>query len=197
MIPSKKEIDILLKKYAPNEKYLELVRTHGIIVSEIALDCAKNTYESVNIEVLEAACLLHDIGSYVFVGANNYSSDFRDNYPGHALFGAKILQDEGIDERICEAIETHVLLGLTAGEIKESGKKLPYKNYEPKTIEGRLLCYADRFHSKRPIFNSYENFHEGMKQNFPLQAKKLEEWSEEFSIPDVEYLAKKYNHPVK
>lgn len=197
MIPDKKAALQLLRKYAPNDEYFELVSTHGMIVAEIALFCANNTSDNVDLEVLESACLLHDIGSYVFVGAENYSSDFKNNYPGHAIFGAKILQDEGLDERIWRAVETHVLLGLSMQEISSSGMALPEKDYFPATIEARLVCYGDRFHSKKPIFNSYDTFLRNLEGAFPLQAAKMKDWAIEFGIPDIESLAKKYNHPIK
>lgn len=195
MVPNKEEIYHLLRKYAPNDEYYELIKTHGEIVAEIGLECAKNTDKDVDIGILEAACLLHDIGSYPFVGANNFSKDFKKNYPGHAIFGAKILHDEGVDERIWKAVETHVLLGLSAAEIRSKKLALPYKDYFPETVEGRILCYADRFHSKHPIFHTYNSFHENLNYNLPEQAAKMAEWSREFGIPDVEKLAEKYNHP--
>jgi len=92
MIPDKKLIESLLKKYSPNEKYYELIKTHGEIVAEIALHSAAKTSVDVNIEILRAACLLHDIGSYVFVGADKHMKDFGRCYPGHALYGAAVLR---------------------------------------------------------------------------------------------------------
>lgn len=197
MVPDKDQIGRLLRKYAPNEYYYDLVSTHGEIVAEIAQDVAGRIGAKVDVEVLRAACLLHDIGSYVFVGADNFSSDFKKCYPGHAIFGAKILQDEGLDDRIWQAVETHVLMGLSTEEIAESGFALPARDYFPQTIEARILCYADRFHSKHPTFNSYGVFLKKLAINFPKQAKKLEEWAEEFGLPDIEALAKKYGHPIR
>lgn len=197
MIPDKTKVEELLRKYAPDEEQYELISTHGKIVAEIALESAKYSGEKVNLEILEAACLLHDIGSYSFIGAANHHENYERLYPLHSLLGAKILQDEGIDERIWKAVETHVLLGLTAAEIKETGKPLPQRNYEPKTIEGRILCYADRFHSKKPIFNKFDTFYDKLLNSLPMQAEKMRLWSEEFGKPDIEALAKKYNHSVK
>lgn len=197
MIPDKSEIEALLRKYAPDEEQYELISTHGKIVAEIALESAKHSGETVDLEILEAACLLHDIGSYPFLGASNHHENYERLYTLHSLLGAKILQDEGMDERIWKAVETHVLLGLTEAEIRGADKAFPYKNYEPKTIEGRLLCYGDRFHSKKPIFNRFDTFYNNMLTSFPGQAEKMKLWGEEFGKPDVEALAKKYNHPIK
>lgn len=197
MIPNKDQVNSLLKKYAPNDEYLVLVKTHGKIVAEIALEIANRIDSRINLDVLESACLLHDIGSCVFIEAANSNKEFQKSYPGHAILGAKILQDEGVSERVWRAVETHVLLGLSKEEIVEQGIALPFKNYFPETIEARLLCYADRFHSKHPRFNDFEKFSTGLFERLPEQGKKFNEWSKEFGVPDIKALSKKYGHPIK
>lgn len=74
---------------------------------------------------------------------------------------------------------------------------LPDKDYLPKTIEAKLVCYANRFHSKKPNFNSYDTFLNRLENELPAQAIKMKEWSAVFGIPDVVGLSKKYNHPIK
>lgn len=90
-----------------------------------------------------------------------------------------------------------MLLGLSAEEIRQRDLAIPYKNYFPKEIEGRLLCWGDRFHSKHPLFNRYDTFKAKLSSDLPLQAEKMDKWAKEFGIPDVEALAKKYGHPIK
>ncbi len=196
-IPDIQEIERYHHKYSPNDKVYDLVYGHCKIVTEIALWCAGNLKnENVNAKLLEAAGLLHDIGSYAFFDNEGRVLNKR-LYPQHAILGAKILADEGIDERVTELIASHVLLGLTKQEIIDTPWYLPERDYEPQTIEGEILCYADRFHSKHPTFNAYETFLQRLKRSFPLQAKKFENWSERFGIPDVPGLANKYGQPVR
>lgn len=197
MIPDKNDCLVLLKKYAPNDEYYELVKIHGEIVYEIAEEIASRIDTEVNMPILQASCLLHDIGSYVFLGARNFSKDFARCYPGHAIFGAKILQDEGLDDRIWQAIETHVLQGIAARKVQNTSFALPEKDYIPRTIEAKLLCYADRFHSKHPVFNDFDDFIKRLEKRLPNQAQKLKEWSEDFGIPDVQTLSKKHGHPIR
>jgi uncharacterized protein len=191
------KIEALLRKYAPNDTEYDLVFTHGKIVAEIALWCADNIDEAVDREALETAALLHDIGSYPFSAASGVSPEYKKSYPQHALVGAKILAEEGYDKSVWSLLETHVLLGITPTEIDAMGWAVPSRNYEPATIEGRLLCYADRFHSKDPMFNAYDAFLQRLEDNFPAQAQKFKDWSAEFGIPDIAALAKKYQQPIR
>ncbi len=193
--PDVQYIKRLHRKYSPNDKVYELVYGHCSIVTEIALWCADNISDQVNKELLSVACLLHDIGSYAFFDdeGNNLNSRL---YPQHAILGAKLLEDDGIDSRITDIISTHVLLGLTKQEIIDKPWYLPEHDYEPKTLEAELLCYADRFHSKHPTFNSYDTFLNNLKRELPLQAKKFELWSKRFGLPDIDTMAKKYNQPI-
>lgn len=193
-----REITRLHHKYAPNEKVYNLVYGHCQIVCEVALWCAYNIKDEtkVDLDLLQSAALLHDIGTYILFDDEGKVVNKR-MYPQHAILGAKIVADEGIDIRVAKIIETHVLLGLTKQEIIDTPYILPARDYEPDTVEGELLCYADRFHSKHPTFNAYDSFLEGLKKNLPLQAAKFEALSKRFGIPDTEALAKKYKQPVK
>ncbi len=187
------KIELLHRKYAPDEKLFELVYTHCKIVRDIAMWCADNIQEPVDKALLEEACLLHDIGSYSFM----HNAFDKRYYVQHATLGAKLLQGEGYSEKLTDIVESHVLLGLTKEEIVNSNWRLPFKNYTPTSIEGRLLCYADRFHTKKPIFNSYDFLYERFLKDFPGQASKLVAWSEEFGMPDLDKLSKKYKHPIQ
>lgn len=191
-------IEALHRKYAPNDKVYELVYGHCQIVNEIALWSAGNIgdQEPVDTELLSAAALLHDIGTYVYFTEDGKIGNHR-LYPLHAILSAKIITDEGIDARVASLVETHVLLGMSKQEILEKSWALPARDYMPTTVEGELLCYADRFHSKKPTFNAYNAFLAGLRKDLPLQAAKFESWSERFGLPDIEALAQKYQQPIR
>ena len=196
MIPSKTKIENIHRRYAQSDTVFHLVYEHCQIVAEIAIWCVKEKQLDVNVDILEAGCLLHDIGTYALFDA--YGRDNNEhNYKQHAIFGAALALEEGLDIRIADMIRTHVLMGLTKEEIIDNSFGIPQKNYEPTSIEGRLLCYADRFHSKRPVFNAYEPFLNNLSKVLPLQAEKLKKAALEFGIPDIEELARKYNHPIR
>lgn len=195
MIPTVNEIKKLHKRYAQSEAAFKQVFDHCQIVAEISLWAADRTVEPVDKEILNAAALLHDIGTYLFFDEEGNSSPSR-FYPQHSILGAKIVQDEGCDPRIAGLIETHVLLGLTKQEIITKAFPLPARDYTPKTLEGEILCYADRFHSKKPQFNSFETFMKRLKNNLPHQAEKFQKMSEQYGLPDIDELAARYGHPI-
>ncbi len=196
MIPTKNEIKELHKRYAQNEVVLKLVYEHCQIVTEIAKWCVEQKHLDVNNDILEAGCLLHDIGTYALFDSKGLDGN-EHNYKQHAIFGAALAIEEGFDERIADMIRTHVLMGLTKEEIVANNFGMPRKDYIPATIEARLLCYADRFHSKHPTFNAYEPFLMRLSEQLPEQAVKLRAGAAEFGIPDVEALAQKYGQPVR
>jgi uncharacterized protein len=88
-------------------------------------------------------------------------------------------------------------MGLSKQEIVANGYGMPQNDYLPTTLEARLLCYADRFHSKRPTFNSYGPFLERLQQELPEQAVRLQAAAQEFGLPDVVALAQKHNQPIR
>lgn len=191
------QIKELHHKYAPNDKVYELVYGHCQVVNEIAQWCAGNASgkESIDTELLTAAALLHDIGAYALFNDEGKVENKR-LYPLHAMLSAKIITDEGIDARVASLVETHLLLGLSKQEIIDKSWPLPTRSYVPGSTEGELLCYADRFHSKRPTFNSYDVFLGRLQESMPKQAVKFEAWAKKFGLPDITALAEKYGHPI-
>lgn len=185
----------LHQKYAPSSEAFELVYTHCQIVAEIALWCADNAEEKVDRSLLEEAALLHDIGAYTFF-VPEIKSFKRDGYQQHALIGAEILSQEGFSKEVVDIIRSHLLMGVTADEIKSVGWKLPYQDFIPQTLESEIVNYADRFHSKHPRFNHPDTFKEGLSKELPLQAEKFEKAMKRFGAPDIEKLAAKYDHPI-
>lgn len=191
------QIEELHRKYAPNDAVYNLVYGHCQVVNEIARWCVSNLPidEQVNVELLTTAALLHDIGTYVLLDDVGKVINKR-LYPLHAILSGKIIADEGIDKRVMQIVETHVLLGLSKQEIIEKSWPLPARDYIPGSIEGELLCYADRFHSKKPTFNSYGIFLKRLRESMPQQADKFESCSEKFGIPNIDALAEKYRQPI-
>lgn len=194
MVPTKKEIIQLHKKYSLSEKQFELCYTHCQVVEEIAMWCASNISEKVDLELLSAASLLHDVGSYMFM--DERGNVHKEYYQLHALLGSKLLSEEGVSSEICRLIETHIKLGAPKQEVQEAGKKMPFQNYQPKNVEARILRYADRYHTKLPAFVSYESFMNTFQQKQPKQVKVIESYASEFGQPDIQKLAKKYGHSI-
>lgn len=190
---SRDQIQSLHKKYAKDDDTYGRVWTHCLVVYDIARELADGLKEKVDMQLLEQSCLLHDIGSYGFMSWTDFNYLF---YQQHALLGKAILLEEGVDARIAEIVRNHLMLGLSKDEVPHSGFKIPSVDYLQSSIEGELLNYADRFHSKDPKFNTCEKLLRKMQIILPKQAAKFTDMRERFGEPDLEILSKKYKHPI-
>lgn len=188
-------VEALHRKYAANDRAYELVYTHCKIVADIALEAVERNNLTIDKDLVYLACILHDIGTYVLY-IPELDTFQKDGYQQHMLIGAAILESEGLPPEVVSAVRTHVLMGVSAQEIKQRNWKLPYVDFRPETEIGELLCYADRFHSKQPQFNHPERFVEHLSKDLPGQAQKFQAALEKYGRPDVESLAKTYDHPL-
>ena len=195
-MPTEAQIISLHKKYAPSDDVFELVYTHCKIVYEIAKQIVDNRSLEVDEELLQASCLLHDIGAYVFIVEYGKTTSRR-LYPLHSLIGAQIIREEGLDSRVAAAVRTHNQLGLSKQEIEQSIDKyiLPAIDQLPASVEAELLCYADRFHSKKPVFNSVASLERYLAKQ-PIQFQRFQEYQKRFGVPDVTAFAERYQHSV-
>lgn len=102
-------------------------------MAKIALKIARkleNRGFNINLELVEIGALLHDIGRS------------KTHTVHHAIVGAEIAREKGLPEPIIKIIERHVGGGITAQEAEKLG--WPVKDYIPKTLEEKIVCYADK-----------------------------------------------------
>lgn len=119
---TKSTIDLLIKVQCPKN-----VIAHCIAVSELANEMAEHC--DVDREIVITGALLHDIG---------YA---RSNSVKHALIGAEMAREFGLDGRIVDIIERHIGAGIPKEESEELG--LPKKDYMPKSLEEKIVAHAD------------------------------------------------------
>ena len=137
---SKKEIE-LLKEAGCSDKVIE----HVIAVAEAALSIADEIKMPVDIELIRLGSLLHDIGR-----AKTHGID-------HAVVGAQMAAEMGMDERIIRIIERHIGAGISADEAHAMG--LPYKDYLPISPEEKIVAHADNLLSGSRITSFEESLH--------------------------------------
>jgi uncharacterized protein len=195
MLPDTASVKVLHEKYAPDTKAFDLVYTHCSIVKDIALELLKlNPKTGVDIELVVAGCLLHDIGTYSLYINGKFD---QEQYLTHGLRGSAILKDEGLDVRLQRIASHHTGVGISKEEIIAKNLPLPHEDFLAETIEERLVMYADKFHSKGPQFNSYATYKKRVGSFGTGKAAQFEALSLEFGIPDLEVLAVKYGHPIR
>lgn len=192
--PSLKEIRALHLKYAASKKAFLIVFSHCQIIWEIAQQLITKNKLPVNKSLVKAGAFLHDIGVYTLVDKNGVFDEA--NYIKHGIEGYRILKGEGLPKEICRIAERHTGVGLNKKTIIKQKLPLPQKNYLAKTIEERLIMYADKFHSKPYKFNSFETYSKKAKKFGPENETKFIAFSKEFGKPELELLSQKYNQPI-
>jgi len=146
-LPSEQEAIAMLRKSGCNPNVIR----HSKAVAKISVEIAKELDRKMDVDVnlIKVGALLHDIGR-----SNTHSAE-------HAVVGAEIARSLGLPLRIISIIERHIGGGITRKEAKELG--WPAKSYMPKTIEEKIVAYADKLieGSKRvPIDRTIKSFEE-------------------------------------
>ena len=103
---------------------------HSLKVAQKALDIARRTGASVDMEFVGRAALFHDLGK-----AQTHAIE-------HGRLGAEAGKKLGLPDHITAVMEKHIRGGLTEAEARELG--LPVKDYSLKALEERIIIYADR-----------------------------------------------------
>jgi uncharacterized protein len=125
----------LLKKHSTTATAYKKILRHSRAVAKQALkivSAVKN--KKINKKFLLTAALLHDIGRF------KCPPPSKKNAVWHGVAGGIILRKEGLPKHALVA-ERHVGSGITKTEAKKLG--LPLRSYMPKSIEEKIICYAD------------------------------------------------------
>src|SRR5688572_2214884 len=138
MIPSRKAIRQLHKKYAPNSKAFDDIWTHCCVVEEIANSIAQRL-DQANKELVSAGALLHDIGVHFFYGPEGLN---KQDYITHGLLGYELLKKEGYNEVLCNFSLHHTGAGITKEDVVNQKLPMPVADYLPVTLEERIVTYA-------------------------------------------------------
>ena len=124
----------IINRYYPNDDSLrQLLLKHSRQVADRCLQIARKHKElPVDIQFLEEAAMLHDIGIFKCDAPSIYCKG-TEPYIKHGPIGGDLLRAEGFP-RHARVAERHTGTGLPG--------------YEPETLEEQIVCYADKFYSK-------------------------------------------------
>jgi uncharacterized protein (TIGR00295 family) len=129
VIPSEGDSLALHKKYRSNERIVAHCKTVAKVAMVIT-DEFKRRHKPVDEKVVLAGALLHDIGRTKIQTVR------------HGFQGSEILREEGVDDKVVEAVRRHVGAGISADEARSLG--LPDFDYIPNSLEERIVCFADK-----------------------------------------------------
>lgn len=163
---TEEQAEKILKKYSPDVKTFRNILRHGKAVKKAALSIAKAIKKrghKVDLELIKTGSLLHDIGYFVVKWD---SKDFL----RHGVEGAKILRKEGLLKH-AKIAERHIGAGLTKDEITKQKLSLPKKDFLPKTIEEKIICYADKLVFEDRIATVSEIVEKFKRKNLPYSAR--------------------------
>lgn len=145
----------IINKYCvDNEELKQILVTHSRQVADRAqLILARHPewVESGEVDpvFVEEAAMLHDIG-VVLCDAPRIHCLGTHQYIEHGYLGAEILRQEGLPKHAAVA-ERHTGTGITIEQIVREDLPIPLKDYSPRTLEEKLICYADKFYSKTKL----------------------------------------------
>ncbi len=103
---------------------------HCLMVAEKALEIARRTGADLDLELIGRGALFHDLGK-----ARTHAME-------HGKIGAEMGRNFGLPTEITDIMEKHIRGGLTEAEAQEFG--LPVKDYRLKSLEEKIVIYADR-----------------------------------------------------
>lgn len=193
-LPTLDQIKDLHKKYSKSKIAYNIVFTHCKIVGEIAEQMIKTKQLSIDLDFIQVASLVHDIGAYIFINADGTIN--KKDYIRHGVEGAIILKEAGFDEAFIRIAERHTGVGLYKEDVINDKLPLPVRDYLAETQEERLIMYADKFHSKDPCFNTFSWYSSYVSRFGEKKVQGFKTLSNEFGIPNLSYLIKKYNMRV-
>ena len=124
---------IIDKYYPADDELRRVLLKHSRQVADRCLQIAKKHKElPVDVQFLEEAAMLHDIGIYQ-CDAPSIHCHGTEPYIKHGPIGGDLLRQEGYP-RHARVAERHTGTGLPG--------------FEPETLEEQIVCYADKFYSK-------------------------------------------------
>lgn len=139
----------IINKYCkPGSAAFDILIEHSSMVVAKALAVAENvSHLSPDLTFIKEAGMLHDIG-IVFVNAPELGCHGDRPYICHGYLGRELLEKLGfpLHALVCER---HVGTGIGITDIERHNLQLPRRDMRPLTIEEKIICYADKFYSKR------------------------------------------------
>ena len=129
MIPSDEEAMAIHVKHGTGVYVVRHCQAVAM-AAKIVADELQRRGTTVDTRAVVAGALLHDLGRS------------KTQTVSHGVEGAGILEKEGVDRKVVEIVRRHVGAGISPEEARKLG--LPDFDYIPRTLEERIVCFADK-----------------------------------------------------
>ncbi|MEE8402707.1 MAG: HD domain-containing protein [Candidatus Hydrothermarchaeaceae archaeon] len=161
----------LLEKVAGEYKpeWKDQILEHARIVRDVSLFLAGlfPNENSIDLKIIELGAILHDVGR-----------SRSDRVVEHGVKSGEIIREQGFPETVARIGETHIGVGIARTEASSLG--LPERDFIPKTLEERIVCYADNLlyylpeqghHELKDTDTVVERFSEELGENYGMRAR--------------------------
>lgn len=146
---------IIREYYRPATKLYDIFMEHAERVTQKSIDIAfRIPHLNPDTDFIEEAAMVHDIGIFMTYSPSIHCMG-EHPYVCHGFLGRELLDGLGFPRHglVCER---HTGAGITAENIRENGLPLPCRDMVPVTIEEEIICFADKFYSKKPKWAGVE-----------------------------------------
>ncbi len=179
--------DAIIKEYYQEGSDLyNTLMNHSRIVTQRSVEIGESLSDlSPDIEFIEKAAMLHDIGIYLTKAASiGCIGEYA--YICHGYLGREVLDNLGLPSEYGLVCERHTGAGITKENIESNKLPLPHRDMVPKTLEEKIICVADKYHSKSPKYSSKNiatrEIIEELKKIHPEHSQRFAKWAKEFNL---------------
>jgi uncharacterized protein len=145
-------VDIIRQFYREGTSLYDLSLRHGEDVARKAVAIVRRLdHLQPDIDFTQEAAMLHDIAIFL-TDEKKLGCTGRYPYICHGYLGRELLADLHLPRHVM-VCERHVGIGITAQDVRRYGLPLPKRDMVPVSIEEKIICYADKFFSKKGFGN--------------------------------------------
>lgn len=176
---------IIKTYYDPDSELYRILVTHSELVMKKALALAENVaHLKPDMPFIREAAMLHDIGIFMTF-APEIGCHGNHPYVCHGYLGRELLEKEGHPKHalVCER---HTGVGITRADIARQNLPFPDRDMMPVSLEEKIICFADKFYSKKPGKLLREKSIEKIRKKIAKYGKEklaqFDEWAALFGV---------------
>lgn len=179
-------ISVIEEFYDPGSALYHILVEHSRKVVDKSLEIARGVaYLKPDIEFIETAAMLHDIG-ILKTRAEAIGCTGDAPYIQHGWIGKQLLDEMGLPPEYGLVCERHTGAGITKENIAQNRLPLPGRDMVPQSIEEKIICCADKYYSKSPKrkndVTTTRDVIENLEGISPDHARRFLTWAREFKL---------------